>query len=154
MFKKLVSQKNPVVPTEEIRRAVNSILGEGAKYWNYAANLIGVYMGDDAQEAKKGYDEAIEKYHLIQKTVAQIVDIWPQGLELVKEFQEMAGLGIKMAENDYSCGKYIHTANSENPEYISRSREFVARRHQYADMIDNKQLHIQKMLLSSKINQQ
>lgn len=152
MFRKLITQKNQIIPTEEIRLAVNSILGEGSKYWNSAAEYSPKYYDKDSQIAKKAYDEACEKYQLMQKTVAKIVGVWPQGLELVREIQEMAGLGIKMAENDYYCGRYTQSTNMDDPQFPVRSRDFVTRRHQFADMIDNKQLHIQKILVSSKIN--
>lgn len=155
MFKKFAAQKYPVIPNEDVRRAVESILIECIKYWNSAANLTPLYLGKDGQEAKKAFDQANEIFYLLQTTAAKILDIWPQGLNLVKEWQKMASLGLDMAENDYNCGKYVHTANiMDKPEFPMKSRDFQARRHQLGDMIDLLQSRIQKMLVSSKINKE
>lgn len=153
MFKKFAAQKIPIIPSEDVRREVNNLLGEDSKYWNRAAEYATIYFDKDDQKAKNAYDEAIVNYHLMQKTVAKIIDVWPQGVELVKEIQEMVGLGIKMAENDYYCGRYTQPANMDKSGFSFKSRDFVTRRHGYADMIDKKQLLIQKLLISSKINQ-
>jgi len=153
MFKKILAQKNPVIPNEEIRIAVNNILGEYLKYWGSASNLMELYLGGEGQEAKKAFDQANELYYLMQTTAAKIVDIWPQGLNLVKELQKMASLGLDMAESNYNCGKYIHTPNiMDRPEFPIKSREFQARRHELGDMIDFLKSHILKMLVESKIN--
>ncbi len=155
MFKKLEPQNNPVIPNEEVKHAVASILFDCAKYWNAAANLQELYFGGEGQDAKKAFDQANELYYLIQTTCAKILDIWPQGLNLVREFQKMASLGLDMAESVYNCGKYIHTPNiMDKPEFPMKSRDFQVRRHQLGDMIDLLQSRVQKMLVSSKINEE
>ena len=153
MFKKFAALKNPVVPSEEVRRSVEGIILECIKYWNSTSDLMAVCVGaEDAQAPKKAYDQAKEICYLIQTTVAKILDIWPQGLNLVKAWQKMASLNLDMVENDFNCGKYLHTAYSTDPKSDIHARDFVIRRHQLANMIDLSQSKIQKMLVSSKIH--
>jgi hypothetical protein len=101
----------------------------------YSDLLIYVISGDEIK-AKEAYEEAKAQLTLSRNAISEVLNPWPSGIYLVKEWQNMVGLIFILLNIDYEMGKCNHSTSIDLREKRDRIGDLFNRRVKLLEEID------------------